>query len=742
MPQVGSIRSHGLHRKYPINLRSMGHYIRRNAPTLIEQQPQVQLNTLHSKVATLLQRVDSLKCSTPRSSTRWTCRHCNDAMAHGPTQPCPTLRDTSCSTLEFMKQNEGRRINHCDISDAYQDAPPRPPRSRARGLPKSSGPYCPVSPSAFQGLGTHQWTSKQLQAARKMAIQVNMAKIPNGNYSTILRMALQSTDCFRKSLAKTATFPVIWDSGASISITPDRKDFVGPINTPGPITQLQGIAKGLRIEGQGHVLWAMQDTLGNLRIIKVPAYLVSCIKVRLLSTTSLLQAYPGETITIEAHQLTLSGTSDAAKGQLIARVNPENNLPTSDAHRSSDTPRAVAALNITLNTVHESNLNLTEAEKELLRWHHCLGHLSFRKIQFIMRTGVLRRSESHRSLHTAARRIVNPPKCAACQYGKQHQRPAPAKISSAIKDRAGVLKAENLVPGQQVSIDHFICGTKGRLFSSAGKSLNSDMFAGGCLFIDHASNFVHVEFQKHLNTHETLKAKQSFELMARDSGVIPQSYLSDNGGSFTSAKFTEQPWTLKQVVKFAGVGAHHHNGHAERAIQTIMSIAQTLMLHSAVHWPDVADATLWPMAVSHAVFLHNHIPDLTTGLCPSDVFTKLRWEQRKCHDLHVWGCPVYVLEKAIADGKKLPRWKPRSTRCVNMGLSKKHASTVPLVLNPQTGYITPQYHVVFDDWFATVATNVDALPDFNTTRWARLFGDSRFQFPFNEDNNNDATEEA
>ncbi|KAI2495349.1 hypothetical protein MHU86_19151 [Fragilaria crotonensis] len=92
-------------------------------------------------------------------------------------------------------------------------------------------------------------------------------------------------------------------------------------------------------------------------------------------------------------------------------------------------------------------------------------------------------------------------------------------------------QADNLLPGQQVSIDHFICGTKGRLFSSAGRSLNSDMFAGGCLFIDHASNFVHVEFQKHLNTHETLKAKQNFELMARDSGVIPQSYLSDNGGA-------------------------------------------------------------------------------------------------------------------------------------------------------------------------------------------------------------------
>ncbi len=49
---------------------------------------------------------------------------------------------------------------------------------------------------------------------------------------------------------------------------------------------------------------------------------------------------------------------------------------------------------------------------------------------------------------------------------------------------------------------------------------------------------------------------------------------------------------------------------------------------------------------------------------------------------------------------------------------------------------------MFDDWFAMVATNADALPDFNTTRWARLFGDSRYQFPFDENDDNDATEEA
>ena len=65
------------------------------------------------------------------------------------------------------------------------------------------------------------------------------------------------------------------------------------------------------------------------------------------------------------------------------------------------------------------------------------------------------------------------------------------------------------------------------------------------------------------------------------------------------------------------------------------------------------------MAVSHAVFLHNHVPDPSSGLSPSDVFTKTRWPQKRFHDLHVFQSPVYVLDKTIQDGKKIPRWKPR-----------------------------------------------------------------------------------
>ncbi|KAI2496716.1 hypothetical protein MHU86_17763 [Fragilaria crotonensis] len=175
---------------------------------------------------------------------------------------------------------------------------------------------------------------------------------------------------------------------------------------------------------------------------------------------------------------------------------------------------AAECLNATISAVNEANLNLSEPEKELLRWHYRLGHISFRKIQFLMRSGVLTKSNNKRKLHQAACSLTELPKCAACQYGKQHRRPAPGRVSTAVRDREGVLKDGHLVPGQQVSVDHFVSSTKGRLFTSAGRSLNSELYSGGCLFNDHASGFVHIEFQTHLNTHETLMAKKTLNSCA------------------------------------------------------------------------------------------------------------------------------------------------------------------------------------------------------------------------------------
>ena len=100
------------------------------------------------------------------------------------------------------------------------------------------------------------------------------------------------------------------------------------------------------------------------------------------------------------------------------------------------------------------------------------------------------------------------------------------------------------------------------------------------------------------------------------------------------------------------------------------------------------------------------------------------WSQsRTTHDdlrrTHVWGCPVYVLEPALQDGKKIPKWDPRARLGMFMGFSQVHSSLVPLVLNVSTGKISPQYHVVFDDEFSTV----NSLPteDSLDIQWTRIF---------------------
>jgi hypothetical protein len=79
-------------------------------------------------------------------------------------------------------------------------------------------------------------------------------------------MALQAPASMRESLGpkEANTSPIIWDSGATISTTPDLYNFQRPVTLPGTVTQLKGIAKGLQIKGQGRVIWAVHDHLGNL----------------------------------------------------------------------------------------------------------------------------------------------------------------------------------------------------------------------------------------------------------------------------------------------------------------------------------------------------------------------------------------------------------------------------------------------------------------------------------------------
>eukprot|EP00978_Attheya_sp_CCMP212_P022107 scaffold65528_cov69-Attheya_sp.AAC.3 len=272
--------------------------------------------------------------------------------------------------------------------------------------------------------------------------------------------------------------------------------------------------------------------------------------------------------------------------------------PSTDTQPTPTDTQPISVQDVQPTAVHSDHFNLSIPQKELLRWHTRLGHVGFKPAK-----------------------LITVPKCASCLFGKQKSRTTPGRRITHVRDETGHIRSDQFTPGQKVSVDHYICSTKGRLFTSYGKTDDNSMYSVGCIFVDHASGYVHNEFQAQMNMHQTLKSKEAFEAHCCDVGVTPVEYLTDNGSAFTSSGFTDQLKTFSQIVRFAGTGAHHQNALAERTIGTIMAISRTMLMHGATHWPHVIESSLCPMAVSHAIFIWNRMPDPINGLSPIPVMS-------------------------------------------------------------------------------------------------------------------------
>jgi len=220
--------------------------------------------------------------------------------------------------------------------------------------------------------------------------------------------------------------------------------------------------------------------------------------------------------------------------------------------------------------------------------------------------------------------------------------------------------------------------------------------------------------------------QNSFERFAKEHGVSIQEYHTDNG-VYQSSAFQEALRENYQTIRYSGVGAKWQNGVAENAIKIVTTRARTMMIHAALHWPDIDDKSLWPMAVSYAAHLYNSTPRHSTGIAPIEVFTGTKSTHSSLKNAHVWGCPVYVLEPSLTQaGGKIPKWQPRSRRAQFVGASPLHAENIGLVRNLTTGFISPQYHLVFDEWFETV----NAPDNDEPSEWIDLCIYNRFQTVF------------
>ncbi len=161
---------------------------------------------------------------------------------------------------------------------------------------------------------------------------------------------------------------------------------------------------------------------------------------------------------------------------------------------------------------------------------------------------------------------------------------------------------------------------------------------------------------------------------------------------------------MDQRCLFSGVGAHHQNGIAEQNIKTVAQWAHANMLHFAHHWPAKANVRLWPKVIDYALWMFNSLPNLVNGLSPNKIWSSCCAPTEKFNWSHVFGCPVYVLDAALQDGHKKPKWAPRARLGIFLGFSTLHSFQVPIVMNVNTGKTSPQFHVIFDDKFETVVS--------------------------------------
>jgi len=252
----------------------------------------------------------------------------------------------------------------------------------------------------------------------------------------------------------------------------------------------------------------------------------------------------------------------------------------------------------------------------------------------------------------------------------------------------------------------------------------SCLYNGGALFVDHATAYIYLRYQVSLWVGETLQWKHAFEQFAAEHGVKVHAFHADNA-PFGAKEFTDDLDLKGQDITYSGTGAHHQNGIAEWSILTVTSWARAMLLHTVLHWPDQADLSLWPFALEYAVYLWNNMLNKDSCLAPLKLFASSKFDSYDhLHRAHVWGCPIYLLDPKLQDGKKLSKWSPCTWHGHYLGPSPNHSSTIGWILNLWTSSVSPQSHCIYDDLYTTVpngrASGILDLDQFTTDNWAKL----------------------
>jgi hypothetical protein len=197
------------------------------------------------------------------------------------------------------------------------------------------------------------------------------------------------------------TYQILWDTGASKTLTFDQKDFIDGIDWFNNPQLAVGITAGLKILGKGKVCWNILLNNTDTMTIELEAYYCPSASRRLLCPQQLVNQLKqsGESqVKVEVEDTHL--TFCHGERTLYASYDPANNLPISQGVHQQYEDKTMGRAEVHSLVTSTRSQNLSNAQKELLCNHFKFRHLSMQRIQAILRTRALSLSKTERALHS------------------------------------------------------------------------------------------------------------------------------------------------------------------------------------------------------------------------------------------------------------------------------------------------------------------------------------------------------
>ena len=285
---------------------------------------------------------------------------------------------------------------------------------------------------------------------------------------------------FLTSAATSPEIPLIFDTGASFSVSPCLEDFISqpePLNGQVGLTDFKDdrtVAQGI-----GWIEWPVRDAFGRSSILRTQAYYVPNATVRLICPFQ----YRKEHKERDERAGTFESDGDVnliwhdefgnalhfvlSEAQRIPVLNLSDTVvETGFTNDMAYTLRTIQEDTNLQHLLYEMNHNLTKPQKELKLWHARLAHAGFAWIQDLMRSqktnvGDVSEPPVIPTTNTTTASCA-PPKCAACFFAKQHRRTPRTQTIVNKPEREMAIRRNAMKPGECVSGDQYMSSTRGR----------------------------------------------------------------------------------------------------------------------------------------------------------------------------------------------------------------------------------------------------------------------------------------